>query len=278
VRYAEVIGDPIGQSKSPLIQSYWLSRLKIPCEYRRTRVARADLADFLAGRRKDPDWLGCNVTMPLKEMAVSLVDRIDGRARAIGAINCIVPRSGLLEGTNTDVDGIAAALDGTPLEGCKVAIVGAGGAARAAVAYLVSRNVAKIAIIVRDPAKAETLRSIDPRADIVIGALSAPDAPLEGSAAIVNASPLGMAGCAEMPDALLESVARHSAEKTLLEMVYHPVETPFLAVGRAAGARTVDGLTMLIGQAARAFELFFGQPPSPPDGQLRALLAMESSD
>jgi shikimate dehydrogenase len=246
VRYAEVIGDPIGQSKSPLIQSYWLSRLKIPCEYRRTRVARADLADFLAGRRKDPDWLGCNVTMPLKEAAASLVDRIDGRARAIGAINCIVPRSGLLEGTNTDVDGIAAAFDGTPLEGCKVAIVGAGGAARAAVAYLVSRNVAKIAIIVRDPAKAETLRSIDPRADIA--------------------------------DALLESVARHSAEKTLLEMVYHPVETPFLAVGRAAGARTVDGLTMLIGQAARAFELFFGQPPSPPDGQLRALLAMESSD
>jgi len=278
VRYAEVIGDPIGQSKSPLIHNYWLSQLDIAGDYRRTRVAGADLADFLADRRQDPDWLGCNLTMPLKEAAVSLVYRIDGRARTIGSINCIVPRSGVLEGTNTDVDGFALALEETTLEGCKAAIIGAGGAARAAVAYLVARKAAKIAIIVRDPAKAETIRSIDPRAEITIGSLSAADALLEGSAAIVNASPLGMAGCAEMPDALLESVARHSAGKTLLEMVYHPVETRFLAVGRAAGAQTVDGLTMLIGQAARAFELFFGRPPPPPDEQLRALLAMESSD
>jgi shikimate dehydrogenase len=278
VRYAEVIGDPIGQSKSPVIHAYWLSRLNIPGEYRRTRVAEADLTDFLADRRRDPNWFGCNVTMPLKEAAVSLVDRVDERERAIGSVNCIVPRSGLLNGANTDVDGIGAALDGTPLEGRKAAIIGAGGAARAAVAYLASRHVAKIAIIVRDPGKAETIRSIDPRADIVIGALSAPDALLEGRAAIVNASPLGMAGYAEMPDALLQSVARHSAGKSLLDMVYHPAETRFLAAGSAAGARTVDGLTMLIGQAARAFELFFGRPPPLPDEQLRALLATESSD
>ena len=277
MRYAEIIGDPVSGSKSPLIQSYWLKRLNISGEYRRTPVTSGELADFLSARRNDPDWLGCNVTMPHKEVAARLVDRLDG-ARAIGSVNCVVPRDGLLHGANTDIDGVAAALDDVPLEGHKVAIIGAGGAARAAVAYLAAKTVAKIAILVRDPGKADALRSVAPKVHFEIDDFGGSDSQLEGCAAIINASPLGMSGCEVMSAPLLESIARHSSGKTLFDMVYHPIETRFLASGRSNGARTVDGLTMLIGQAARAFEMFFGHAPPPPDERLRALLVTESGD
>jgi shikimate dehydrogenase len=278
MRYAEIIGDPVSGSKSPRIHSYWLARLNLPGEYRRTQVPRQELPDFLRARRDDPDWLGCNLTMPHKEAAVALVDQLGERARTMGSVNCVVPREGLLRGANTDVDGIASALDEVRLEGRKAAIIGAGGAARAAVAYLAGRDVTKIGIIVRDPGKADVLRSIARKLHFEIGDFSDPGLVLEGSEAIINASPLGMIGCDEMPTALLKSVARHSPGRTLLDMVYHPIGTQFLATGRSNGARTVDGLTVLIGQAARAFEMFFGHAPPPPDERLSALLVTESGD
>ena len=275
VRYAEVIGDPVAQSKSPIIHKYWLERLALAGDYRRAFVPRASLADHLSARRDDPDWLGCNITIPHKENAVALVDRLDPQAAAIGAVNCVVRAGDGLSGSNTDVDGIAAALGDTMLEGAKTAIIGAGGGARAAIAYLAGRGVAKIVILVRDPAKAAALRDIAPEISVEIGRFGDADALLDGADAMVNASPLGMAGYPPMPVDLLASVARHAAATTVFDMVYEPVETPFLAAGRNAGARSVDGLAMLIGQAARAFELFFGKAPPPPDPQLRGLLVTD---
>lgn len=272
VRYAEVIGDPIIQSKSPIIHRYWLDRLDLEGDYRRTRVPAETLAEFLAERRTDPDWLGCNVTIPHKERSAGLVDQVDAGARAIGAVNCVIRTPDGLLATNTDIDGVAAALDSTPLEGRKAAIIGAGGGARAAFAYLASRKVAKIAILVRNPVKAEPLRMIAPETPIEIGPLGAAETSLDGAEAVINASPLGMIGCGEMPNNLLAALARHANGKTMFDMVYNPLETAFLSTGRAAGGRTVDGLTMLIGQAARAFELFFGQAPPPPNARLRHLL------
>jgi shikimate dehydrogenase len=275
VRYAEVIGDPIVQSKSPIIHKYWLDRLNLEGDYRRTRVPRETLAEFLAERRTDPDWLGCNLTIPHKENAAALIDHVDPRARAIGAVNCVIPTPDGLAATNTDIDGIAAALDSTPLEGRRAAIIGAGGGARAAFSYLASRKVVKIAVLVRNPTKAEPLRMIAPETPIEIGQLSAAETLLDGAEAVINASPLGMIGCPEMPNNLLTALARRANGTTLFDMVYNPLETAFLLTGRAAGGRAVDGLTMLIGQAARAFELFFGQSPPPPDGQLRDLLTTD---
>ena len=131
MRYAEVIGDPVAQSKSPLIHKFWLAQCKLEGDYRRTFVERGRLEEFLANRRLDPLWRGCNVTIPHKERAAALVDNLDKRARAIGAVNCIVPGPKGLTGSNTDVDGIAAALDGTALDGASAVIIGGGGGARA---------------------------------------------------------------------------------------------------------------------------------------------------
>jgi shikimate dehydrogenase len=275
VIYAEVIGDPIAQSKSPIIHEYWLSRVGLAGDYRATLVALGDLADFIAQRRSDPNWRGCNVTIPHKQAALSLLDEIDSGAAAIGAVNCAVPTDGGLKGYNTDVDGIAAALDDTELEGRKVAIIGAGGAARAAITYVAGEGASEIQILVRDPKKAESLRRLGP---VAIAEMASPDAAFDNAAAIINASPLGMNGAAAMSPELLSAVRRHAPSATIFDMVTTPAETKFLSAGRETGAHIVDGLTMLVGQAARAFELFFGQPAPGADSVLRDLLTTDRPD
>lgn len=270
--YAEVIGDPVAQTKSPLIHRYWLDRLGLAGEYRATRVESSDLASFLERRRSDGDWRGCNVTIPHKESVLPFLDQLDGGAATIGAVNCIIPgRLGHI-GYNTDIDGLAAALDRARPEGRKAAIIGAGGAARAAVAYLASKGVESIVIVVRDPKKAEPLRELARGTRVVIGDFKSADALFNGASLLVNASPLGMAGCPDMPRDLVAALARNAAGATVFDMVYKPVETGFLLAGRNNGAQVVDGLAMLVGQAARAFELFFGKPAPLPDAFLRDLL------
>ena len=269
--FAEVIGDPIAQSKSPLIHEHWLQVLGMEGDYLPTRVEPASLRDFLTDRRTDADWRGCNVTVPHKETIVPLLDELDASARTVGAVNCVVPRDGRLRGVNTDVDGVAAALDATELEGGQAILIGAGGAARAAVAYLAGRNVAGITVLARDPKKAESLHDLAPQSAIQFLELADDRAPSD-PAAIINASPLGMIGCPPMPENLISLIANRADGATVFDMVYSPLETPFLSVGRNVGGHAVDGLTMLIGQAAKAFELFFGQASPPPDQRLRVLL------
>jgi shikimate dehydrogenase len=264
MQFAEVIGDPIAQSKSPIIHKYWLEKLRLEGDYVRTQIATHDLGDFLGRRRGDRDWRGCNVTIPHKQAVMPLLDRIDSGAEAIGAANCVVPETGGLAGYNTDIDGVAAALDAIALEERKAVVIGAGGGARAVVAYLAQRE-AEIVVVARNPAKAEELRSIAP---IKILPLEQAGDAFEGAAAIINATALGMAGADSMPASLLEAVRENSAEAVLFDMVTTPARTPFLD----CGACTVDGLTMLIGQARRAFELFFGSTPPQGDAELRRLL------
>jgi shikimate dehydrogenase len=271
VPFAEVIGDPIAQSKSPLVHKYWLQLLDIEGDYLRTKVATADLNAFLTERRGDPDWRGCNVTVPHKENVVRLLDELDESAAAVGAVNCVVPRSGRLVGYNTDVDGIAAALDATEFEGRDALLIGAGGAARAAVAYLVGRNLESLTVIARDPVKADSLRGLAPRVNFRFAGLD-DDPEVESPSAIINASSLGMVGSPEMPDNLLGTVAARASGATVFDMVYNPLETAFLTTGRGARGLPVDGLTMLIGQAERAFDLFFGRPPPPDVLHVRDLL------
>jgi shikimate dehydrogenase len=273
--YGEVIGDPIAQSKSPIIHKYWLSELGTVADYVKTRVTTEELTGFIAGRRVDPKWRGCNVTIPHKQSVIPLLDRLDRGAKKIGAVNCVVPESRALTGYNTDIDGVAAALDETELEGAKAAVIGAGGGARALLAYLAARG-AQITILARNPEKAEPLRTLV--RDLNILPLDQADEGFAGAAAIVNASPLGMAGAPPTPPELLEAVSRHAVGATLFEMVTTPAATPFLATGLTSAERIVDGLTMLIGQARRAFELFYGAVPPFGDEKLRDLLTTESRD
>lgn len=278
MRYAEVIGDPIAQSKSPLIHKYWLEQLNLSGDYRPNRVPTAALASFLSQRRNDPDWLGCNVTIPHKEHAAALVDKIDSEFPLIGAVNCIVREGRSLAGYNTDIDGVDAALKSADIEGRKAVVIGAGGAARAVLAYLASRKVGSLIILARNPNRAKGLERLLAHDSPSFLPFDRAAEAFGGADLIVNASPLGMAGAEPMARPMLDALADHVAGATIFDMVTTPEKTQFLAVGEMRGGRPIDGLTMLVGQAARAFALFFGVPAPQPDQKLRDLITTGAHD
>ena len=273
--YAEVIGDPIAHSLSPAIQGFWLSALGIAADYRATRVTAGDLPAYLAGGRADPDWRGCNVTAPHKQAVCDFVDEVGADAKRIGAVNCIYREGDRLVGLNSDVDGLVEALSGVQIGGSRIAVLGAGGGARAAAHLAVQRGARSVAIIARDPAKAVSLAALaGARTEIRIVAVERAADAITGAAAVINATPMGMAQAAAMPQTLLGALGTAAAGAVAMDMIYAPLETPFLQTARAAGLVPVDGLAMLIGQARRAFRLFFGvTPPVDKDTELRALLS-----
>ncbi|MGB7656030.1 MAG: shikimate dehydrogenase [Novosphingobium sp.] len=279
--YADVIGDPIAQSKSPAIHNFWLGKLGIDAQYRACLVKSDGLADYLAQRRGDPHWRGCNVTMPHKQAVMPLLDAIAPDAFRIGAVNTVVRGSdGALTGLNTDAAGFLEPLSealARPHLYRMARILGAGGAARAIVAALAAQGFT-IVLAARDPAKARALlNELAPGPDnhAVDIAHFAPetDFAFDDRAGlldlVVNASPLGMAG--QPP---LRFDFSHAPPGALIyDIVTHPLVTPFLIEAQQRGFATIDGLAMLIGQAAVAFEQFFGQPaPREFDAELRALL------
>ncbi|WP_174292117.1 shikimate dehydrogenase family protein [Sphingomonas bacterium] len=265
-RYAEVIGDPIAQSKSPLLHGFWLDALGIDAEYRRVQVTTAELPAYFASRRADPGWLGCNITKPLKIAALDEVeDRGDVRG-SIGAINTAFRgEDGAVIGTNTDAAGFYAPVADLDLAGTPVTVVGSGGAARAVLFALARIGAGPVTLLVRNPLKgAGLLAAFGLKGQALPLTAGTPPAAL-----LVNASTLGMTG--EPPlDLDLSPLAE---EAVVYDLVYAPLETGLLAAARARGLDTVDGLEMLVGQAAVAFELFFGQaPPRERDDELRDLL------
>lgn len=266
VAYAEVIGDPIAQSKSPLIHGFWLDALGLAGDYRRYHVTAEELAAYIAERSADPDWRGCNVTMPHKAAVMDLVGDPGDVRGTIGAMNTVVrQKDGSLIGTNTDAAGFYAPLAELDLEGAPVVVVGAGGAARAVLFALARAKVGHVTILNRSPLKAMGLLATFG----LKGGVVALDAPLPPAALLVNASSLGMAG---QPPLDLD-LAPLPDDAIVYDLVYSPLVTGLLAAAEARGLDTVDGLDMLIGQAALAFELFFGaSPPEGRDEELRALL------
>jgi shikimate dehydrogenase len=270
VPHAEVIGDPIAHSKSPLIHKFWLEKLGIEADYHSTHVAAEGLSVYLESRRSDPDWRGCNVTIPHKESIIPRLDEVEDGG--IGAVNCVLPRDGLLVGRNTDVQGIAAALASGQGIASRVCLIGAGGAARAALHFLRLSATAQVSLIARDSVKAKALQE----AFIGSGSVYSFDESsraLEGAEWIINATPLGMVGQPPMPRQVIEALDQTGDHALVFDMVYAPLETPLLARARQLDRRTADGLTMLIGQAAAAFELFFGRPaPLEYDADVREYL------
>ena len=249
--YAEVIGDPIDHSLSPMIHGFWLAALKIDADYRRRQVTRTDLPAYLVERRSDASWKGSNVTMPLKLDALALADEPTDRALAAGAANTLVMRDGKLVAANTDVGAIAALIDRARQAGTaipSVTLFGNGGAARAALAALKLLNVRDIWIHARDLQAATALAVEFGLSDGPVGM----DQPPAG-ALLINATPLGMDGreclncdLTAMPDAGL-----------VFDMVSAPAETPLIRMARARGLKVITGLEMLVEQAAASFKLFF---------------------
>jgi shikimate dehydrogenase len=269
--YAEVIGDPISHSKSPLIHNFWLSKLGIEADYRACHVRAEELADYFAMRREDPDWRGCNVTIPHKLSVLDFADEQDSRVAHVGAANCLWPRSqGRLCATNTDVDGVAAAI-GAARSG-KAVVIGAGGAARSAFVWLAGRAGLETTVLARSPDKARRAAE-ECGLKTQFPAFALGSGVFEGASLVINATQLGMTGQEAMPTFVLDELTSLQPEALVFDMVYSPLETGLLARARALGLGTADGLVMLIGQAATAFEHFFGQPaPRQYDAELRDLL------
>lgn len=264
--YAEVIGDPIAQSKSPLIHRFWLEKLGLEGDYRKTRVTPEGLAGFFDSRRDDPAWRGCNVTAPHKRAVIDFVEDRGGVGDSIGAMNTIIREpDGTLIGTNTDAAGFFGPIADLDLIDRPVVVVGAGGAARAVLFALARCAVGPVTIMNRSPMPAAALLAKFALKGKVVGL----DAPLPPAALIVNASTLGMVGTPPFePDLSLQPETC-----VVYDVVYAPLVTPLLAAAEAHGLETIDGLEMLVGQAAIAFELFFdAEPPRQHDDELRALL------
>jgi shikimate dehydrogenase len=278
--YADVIGDPIAQSKSPIIHGFWLDALGIAAEYRRCHVTAEGLPAYLAERRGDPDWRGCNVTMPHKEAVMPLLDRLDDSAHTIGAVNTIVREGdGSLTGHNTDGMGFLEPLRswlGQPHLFRMARVIGTGGAARAIIAGL-AREGFVLVVAGRDTDKARALLDELAPGEHHVAPLGhfAPPTDFafddrEGCLdLVVNASALGMAGQEELAFDL-----SHAPPCSIFyDIVTHPLETPLLAGAKAAGFPVIDGLQMLVGQADAAFRLFFAvAPPRDRDAELRARL------
>lgn len=264
--YAEVIGDPIDHSKSPMIHGFWLDKLGIDAEYRAHHVQPENLEDYIEERKKDSFWRGCNVTIPHKVAVMDLVSDPGLVKDSIGAMNTIVRQEDdSLIGTNTDAAGFFAPLANSDWQGAHAVVVGAGGAARAVLFALKQAGIENVTLLARNGLKASgVLMQSGLKGDILSLDAALPDADL-----LINTSPLGMVGQPEL-DIDLSPLPEHAL---VYDIVYTPLETDLLKAAKSRNLETVDGLDMFIGQAALAFELFFGQtPPMEHDDELRKLL------
>lgn len=256
---AFVAGHPIGHSRSPLIHGHWLAELGIDGSYEALDIAPDDFPSFLAGLPTS-GWAGGNVTIPHKEAAFAAVSRHDAAAAAIGAVNTLWCEDGKLVGGNTDAYGFAANLDDqTPgwRDGHRALVIGAGGASRAILFALLEAGFGRVDLANRTDARAEALADRFGPAVHAAG-LDTLDDLASNADLIVNTTALGMAG--QPPLELDLETTRDDA--IAADIVYVPLQTPFIAGARARGLRTADGLGMLLHQAVPGFERWFGVRPA----------------
>lgn len=263
MRKACVIGWPIAHSRSPLIHGYWLSELGIDGAYTREPVRPEDLSAFL-GELETRGFAGCNVTVPHKETALSLASEADDSARSIGAANTLWVADHRLCATNTDAYGYMTYLDvrapGWRTRDRPVVILGAGGAARAIIYGFLQAGVTEVLLFNRSLSRSEILaQHFGPRVKVLEWAQRNHGA--RQASVIVNTTTLGMKG---EGDPGVDFTACDPAT-VVSDIVYVPLETPFLKRARAAGLTTVDGLGMLLHQAVPGFEKWFGVRPTVTD-------------
>ncbi|GGH33667.1 shikimate dehydrogenase (NADP(+)) [Alsobacter metallidurans] len=254
-----IVGWPAKHSRSPLIHGHWLRTLGLEGSYGCEEVRPEDVVGFLQTLQAR-GYVGCNVTVPHKEAAFGAMDVLTDRARALEAVNTVWIENGVLHGDNTDILGFVASLDAeTPGWASRTAhalVLGAGGAARAIVAGLLDRGVELVTILNRTRDRSEQLaeffgkRVQASRWDAVSQLVPSADM-------VVNTTSLGMSGQPEL-DISLEGLKPGAV---VTDAVYIPLETRLLAEARRRGNPVVDGLGMLLHQAAPGFEHWFGKRP-----------------
>jgi shikimate dehydrogenase len=259
-----LLGHPVTHSLSPAFQQAAFDAVGLPVRYEAMDVAPADLSRVVAELRADPLVLGANVTLPHKEKIAPLLDSLTDDAEQIGAVNTVTRAGSRLVGRNTDVAGFRGALDSL-LDGRRTPrhalILGAGGAAKAAISALVTAGVVQISIANRHLARAERLVGEVRRSSPHLTVRAAPwhegllieEAQIAGL--VVHATTLGLSDAA-----LPLPAAAFRAGQFVIDVVYAPGETALVRAARAAGAEAIDGREMLLLQGAAAFELWTGRP------------------
>ena len=269
-RAACIVGYPVKHSRSPKLHGFWLKRLGIDGDYRAEEVTPEEFPAFLKSLEAR-GYAGCNVTLPHKEAAFALTEP-DARAKGVGAANTLWFDNGRLRSTNTDVEGFIGSLDaaapGWDRRASTAVVLGAGGASRAIVYGLIERGIGTIHVANRTVERAEEFRA-------QFGASIQPvrwedlSRVMDGAGLLVNTTSLGMAG----EPALELDIGGLAADAVVSDIVYIPLETPLLAAATRRGLKTANGLDMLLHQAVRGFELWFGVRPQVTREQFDMLAA-----
>ena len=252
---AVVIGSPVSHSLSPAMYNACFAAESKNWEFGAVDVALDALPTFLDSARRD-NIAALSVTMPLKEAIVDLLDVVQPEALALHAVNAVVRRDGILEGFNTDGAGCCDALErvgSVSLRDTEVAVLGAGGTARSVALELVGRG-AHVHIVNRSAGRADELvrmvRGVHPSATLSVDDMSC----LSDCSVVVNTTSVGMnEDVSPVPEGILRGT------HIVLDAVYTPLDTRLLSEARAAGAKTIDGLWMLVYQGCRQYELWFGE-------------------
>jgi shikimate dehydrogenase len=267
---AGVMGYPVLHSRSPRLHNYWLARHGLAGTYVPLAIASERLG---AALRALPalGFSGCNLTIPHKQAALDLVDEVDPLARRIGAVNCVVVLpDGSLAGYNHDtfgyIESVREARPGWRADAGPIAVIGAGGGARAVLVGLIEQGAREIRLVNRTPARARELE-LELGPPITAIEWQSRERALEGAALLVNTTSAGMAG----EGALELSLDRLPVTALVSDIVYIPRETPLLAAARGRGNPSLNGLGMLLHQARPAFHAWFGIMPDVTP-ELRAMI------
>ncbi len=250
---AAVIGSPVTHSLSPLLHNAAFNSLGMDWEYLALEITESELDEVLAQMRSG-NLGGLSVTMPLKTRVASLVDECTSTAEKLSAVNCVVANEKGLIGHNTDGDGF---LNGLIHEaqfdpkGKKVAVIGAGGAARAVIEALARSGAASIMVVNRTPAKAESAADLAGE----VGAVGTLE-DISGADLVVNATPIGMKD--SQVDIPCSVDLLHSSQ-LVVDLIYHPLETRWISLAKQKGIDSYNGVSMLLFQAAEAFTLWTGE-------------------
>ena len=253
-----VVGYPARHSRSPMLHGYWIKRYGLDADYRAEEIPPGEIREFLT-HLADHGYVGCNVTMPHKDVAFELSEP-DERAIAVGAANTLWLKNGRLRSTNTDIEGFLGALDaaapGWDQRTSEAIVLGAGGAGRALVYGLIERGIGSIHLVNRTGKKSEAMRERFGERVIPATWGQLPEL-LSGARLLANATSLGMH---DQPPLEID-ITGMADDAVVSDIVYVPLTTPLLAAAKAQGLATSNGLDMLLHQAVRGFELWFGKRP-----------------
>ena len=267
---AGVIGFPVSHSKSPRLHGHWLAKYGLQGHYVPLHVAPEHLANTLKSM-PNMGFVGCNVTIPHKEAALSLAQNVTDRARRIGAANTLVFKDGEIHADNTDgigfIENLRQNAPNWRADAGPVLVIGAGGAARAILVALLDAGAPEIMLTNRTADRASALAA-EFGTRVKAHPWEKTETLLPQAATVVNTTALGMTGKEAFPFSLKGLLSTALAT----DIVYAPLDTPFLQAARAQGCTTVDGLGMLLHQAAPGFARWFGQVPEITDVTRRVVL------